>query len=48
MVGDGVRRGYSFKLFRKKYQLDVGKLLGNGMSNGIVTVRDSECIKDVV
>ena len=25
MVGDGVRRGHSFKLFKKRYRLDVGK-----------------------
>ena len=25
VVGDGVRRGHSFKLFKKRYRLDVGK-----------------------
>ena len=25
MVGNGVRRGHSFKLFKKRYRLDVGK-----------------------
>ena len=26
VIGDGVRRGHSFKLFKKKYRLDVRKL----------------------
>ena len=26
VVGDGVRRGHSFKLFKKRYRLDVRKL----------------------
>ena len=25
MIGDGARRGHSFKLFKKRYRLDVGK-----------------------
>ena len=25
VVGDGARRGHSFKLFKKRYRLDVGK-----------------------
>ena len=26
VIGDGARRGYSFKLFKKRYRLDVRKL----------------------
>ena len=25
VIGDGARRGHSFKLFKKRYRLDVGK-----------------------
>ena len=25
MIGDGARRGHSFKLFKQRYCLDVGK-----------------------
>ena len=26
MVGDGARRGHSFKLFKKRYRMDVGNI----------------------
>ena len=36
VVGDGVRRGHSFKLFKKRYRLDVGESFHNNMLAGFV------------
>ena len=53
MVGDGARRGHSYKLFKKRYRLDVGKFKfasrvceeWNRLGDGIVSVETLNVFK---